>query len=281
MDISDINQNNRSEIFITSIFLERNQLTSFVLEWDGSKFKRIADKMNLHLRVIPGPEGKEILISQQGGIRTVFFGNVNQMIWDGAQYQPDHELSLPRGIDVYGFTYGDPFNNNTRVITALSENDRLQVFDQTGNREWESTQRYGGKNTFIEYQDAYFTENDEILRYYLHHRIFVTDFDKNGRNDIIAVQNHDTTQMLGKFRMIRSGHIQCLTGDTVGFSHKWKTRKISGYISDYTVGDVDNDGRDEVAATVVVKGESFFKSKQSYLILWNRMPSHEKAPDEM
>ena len=57
VDIADINNNGRAEIFITSILLERNQLHSFVLEWDGKDYVRIADKMNVHFRVIPGADG--------------------------------------------------------------------------------------------------------------------------------------------------------------------------------------------------------------------------------
>ena len=137
-----------------------------------------------------------------------------------------------------------------------------------------------GRNTYIEFLDDYFTDPDEIHRFYLPHRIFVTDFDGTGKNDIIVIKNHDTTQLLGKFRMIRSGHIECLSGDTVGFNHKWKTRKISGYISDYVVGGVDNDGRDEVACIVVTKSDTLFSGKQSYLLFWNWIPTQRGMPED-
>ncbi|GAG74886.1 unnamed protein product, partial [marine sediment metagenome] len=47
---------------------------------------------------------------------------------------------------------------------------------------------------------------------------------------------------------------------------KWKTREISGHISDYTIADIDNDGRDELVFSVVSKTGSVLGEAKSYLV---------------
>ena len=42
IDVVDVNGNGKAEIFVTNLKKERNALSSFVLEWDGGEFARIA-----------------------------------------------------------------------------------------------------------------------------------------------------------------------------------------------------------------------------------------------
>jgi hypothetical protein len=44
-----------------------------------------------------------------------------------------------------------------------------------------------------------------------------------------------------------------LSWDGVGLGPNWKTRSITGYIQDITIGDFDNDGQDELVAALVMK----------------------------
>jgi hypothetical protein len=37
----------------------------------------------------------------------------------------------------------------------------------------------------------------------------------------------------------------------LGLATRWKTRKISGFIRDYALGDFDNDGKMELVAAVI------------------------------
>jgi hypothetical protein len=65
--------------------------------------------------------------------------------------------------------------------------------------------------------------------------------------------------------MYKTGHIECLAWDNLGLFPKWKTRKISGYISDYTVADFDNDGQDELVYAAVPK-TGLTKKERSFIV---------------
>ncbi len=50
----------------------------------------------------------------------------------------------------------------------------------------------------------------------------------------------------------------------------WKTTEISGRISDYAIGDFDNDGYDEILASVVTKeGTTVGMESKSVLIAYD------------
>ena len=48
--------------------------------------------------------------------------------------------------------------------------------------------------------------------------------------------------------------IEAFSWDGVGLRPNWKTRTMTGYIPDYSVGDFDNDSQDELIAALILKG---------------------------
>jgi len=81
----------------------------------------------------------------------------------------------------------------------------------------------------------------------------------------VVVSNHDVTgSFLSQSRYYKSGHIQCLEWDAIGMRMKWKTQK-TGYISDYVIADLNNDGQDEVAFSVVLKSGPIVTNARSYI----------------
>ena len=80
----------------------------------------------------------------------------------------------------------------------------------------------------------------------------VTDLNADGVSEIIITQNTGTTgKLFERFRKYTSGSFVCLGWDGLGLAPLWHTRKISGYMADYFVGDFDNDGQPELVGAVV------------------------------
>ena len=51
-------------------------------------------------------------------------------------------------------------------------------------------------------------------------------------------------------RTYEKGEIQGLVWEEDGLMANWRTREIKGYIADYQVKDVENDGNDELVVAV-------------------------------
>jgi len=273
VDIADVNRNGKAEIFVTNLPKNYSRLKSFVLEWNGSKFKKVSDNNNWYYRTINIPGRGIVLIGQERGIGQLFKGKVYEMIWNNGRYEPGDQLILPSGMSVYGFAYGDALNSGQEMIVAFSKSEKIHILDQSGNNEWSSSENYGGSAVYLEslsYLEAFSEDRKEDeKRVYLPQRIHVADLDKDGKNEIIVVKNEDKAGSFPRLRYFENGYIECLSWNVIGMNFKWKTQKISGYISDYVIGDLNNDGNNEVIFSVVAKKSSITGTKKSYIVSWN------------
>ncbi|MBU2622492.1 MAG: VCBS repeat-containing protein, partial [Proteobacteria bacterium] len=276
IDIADINGNKKAEIFVTAIN-DSGRVLSFVLEWDGKDFKKISDNEDWHYRVLDIPaRGGKVLFAQKGGNASIFSGNVHELKWVHGYYISTNKEILPRGVNVYGFNYGDILNSGQEMTLGFNSNEYLSLFNANGGEEWTSSDPYGGSSAYLETPEeieaAKKSKHDQRPenRLYLPQRIIVTDLDNDKKKEILVVKNIDTTGgIFSRVRIFKSGYFECLSWDNVGLSPKWKTRKFSGYISDYTLGDIDNDGKDELVFLLVTQtGGSTLGSDRSFVVSW-------------
>jgi hypothetical protein len=271
VDVADINNNGKAEIFVTQPFRVSNKLNSFVLEWDGTTFQKIIHRSNWFYRVINVPSrGGSILLGQKHKTDTIFASaSVFEMAYENGQYEPIQSQALPKNINIYGFTYGDVLNDGREMIVAFSESDYVRILESNGNEEWKSSERYGGSNTYFDKRITGSPSIDEAERMYMKQRIHIADMDNDGKNEVIVVKNKDSTgRTLSRLRMFNKGHIECLEWDVIAMRLKWRTHTISGYISDYVVDDLNNDGKKELVFSVVSGGGFSLGKAKSYLATW-------------
>ncbi len=168
--------------------------------------------------------------------------------------------------------------NGQESVFALSRNGTLRILDSIGKEEWTSSDTYGGSNIYLlspADKKAATSVGRQIdptafKGLYLQQRIFITDLDKDKKNEVIVVKNHDAVRgLLQRYRNYSGGHFEALVWDNVGLRKKWKTRQFSGYISDYDVGDLNNDGTDELVFSVMAKSGTPFTDPKSYIVSWS------------
>ncbi len=272
VDVADINKNNKAEIFVTALSANSDRLASFVLEWDGSGFSKIDEDINMFLRVLKDP-GKErpIIVGQEKAVfQGVFSKNgVHEIEWaggsDGGSYESGKRLTLPKHVNIYGFTKGDALNEGKNMIVSFSRSENIKISDPNGSDIWISDNDYGGSNKYIDIQNPNEAKGDK-LRIYMVPRIHVADIDHDGKNEVIAVSNEDFAGgVMARLRSYDKGRIDSLSWNNGNLEQEWTTGEISGYISDYVVEDIDGDGRLELVFSVVAKGDGFFGSKKSYI----------------
>ena len=278
IDVGDINDNAIAEIFVTCLS-SKNRLQSFVLEWNGTEFKTLAKDENWYFRVVKGARGAPpLLLGQKGGFKNAFSGPVYKLQWNSGRYTAEDSQRLPNGAMVYGLTFGDVFNDGRESAVAITKNDTLSILDQDGNPEWTSSDTYGGSNVYLlaPAEKAEAEKPGQLIDptafggVYLQQRIFIADLDKDNQNEVIVVKNQDVTRgLLRRLRKYTSGHFEALVWDNVGLRPQWKTRRFSGYISDYDVDDFDNDGTAELVFAVLAQSDNAFSDPKSYFVSWS------------
>jgi hypothetical protein len=247
-----MNGNGHAEIFLTCLKTPGDRLDSFVLEWDGRGFQTISEEDPWYYRVIHPPDRGQVLLGQKRTMDAPFVPEVYELAWQSGKYAPQEAFSLPKGINIFGFTQGDIRNNGLQMTIAFDRDDHLRLFSLSGEEKWNSADRYGGSMNYVES----WTKNEDIPdRLYLPHRVYVEDLDGDSEEEVVVASNEGSMgRLFARLRKFSSGHMEILSWSSGGLVPELQTPKLSGYISDFGVGDVDHDGRDEVVVSHVSEG---------------------------
>ena len=268
VDVADINGNGYSEIFVSGLDSHRKGVHSMVLEWDGAHLKKIVDNSSWYYRVAKLAGRGTVLLGQQQKQRNPFRGNLYEMLWKQGSYVAGEKILFLRQNNLIGLTIGDVMNDDRDMVVAYNQRDHLQVIDQAGKVEWRDNEYLGGSMLYFLLPKAGREETEK--RHYFPMRVRIEDIDRDGKKEVIAAKNQEMTgKHLEEFRKFQNGRIMGLSWDGIGLARMWMTRKVSGHISDFFIGDFDNDGQDELVASVVVKeGSIVMTSPKSTLIVY-------------
>ncbi len=268
VDAADADGDGRAEIFVSSMNNVNKSLQSFVLEWDGDRFAEVSDKVRWYFRAMRDPERGDILMGQKRGIKEAFMPGVFELIANNGEYEAAGERKLPDWVNVFGFAYGDVLNTGSEMTVAFAENEELRMLNPDGTEEWRSNEAYGGSSLRLEDESDGIT-SDKYRKnvMYLPLRILIGDIDADDKTEVVVGKNKDTTgRLFSGLRLFKSGHIECLAWDNIGLYAKWRTREVSGHVSDYDVADVDNNGEKELVYSVITKIDSVLGKGKSYIV---------------
>lgn len=276
VDVGDINDNGRAEIFVSALNAKKNVVTSFVLEFDGQNFVNITDDSPWIYRVVRTPARGKILLGQRPPVGKPYAGKIYEMQWQNGRYVPGDVIKTPRETNLLGFSIGDIRNDGQEIAVAYKPNDRLRVIGASGKILWAGSERYGG--SMLHYLGSMREAGDQENRIYLPLRLTVFKPAADRDSLVITARNHDLSGRKLEFRKFTKSEFVALTWDGIGLVPNWQTRQISGYIQDFAVGDFDNDGQVElVAAVVLEEGRVILIGKPKSTIIAYELGGLEKA----
>lgn len=274
VDVADINRNGRAEIFVSNIRGEL--LDSFVIEYENGAYKQIASGLRWFMRSIASsPE--PVVVAQSKSIdspyNTAFDSPIYKLSWRDGSYEKGRQMAVPRGLPVYGLNVDSLDYSGILRVVALDEYDHICVYRKTtkplseihvigGSDEllWKSDEVYGGSTTYFkagtEQRKSY--EPGSPDKVYVRSRILISDTDHDGRKEVVIVRNMSSIgRILKNLKVYNRSEICSLAWDGIGLQEKWKTKKIQGYVADYQLKDIDNDGQNEIVLAVgITSGKS-------------------------
>ena len=266
--MADINANGVAEIFITSQTMQKDSLSSFVLEYDAGSYTRIVKGSSWYYRVSESPQRGKILLGQRNVLGDPYAGGIFELNWENTDYVPQKKIDTPPQTNLMGYMAGDVMNDGDESAVAYSANDRIMVINSAGKEEWKGSDRFGGSMLYVSGPK---TEVDQIEnRFYLPMRILVYQNPASGKSEIIVAKNHELTGHKLALRKFVNGHIESLSWHGLGVESNWRTRKMSGQIRDLYIADFDHDGKNELIAALILKeGSIAFTEKKSTLIAYD------------
>ena len=266
VDVADINGDGVPQIIVTS--LNDALLDSFVLEFKNGKYEKIASDIHWFLRVIETSSGTPMLLGQEYGTDKPFSTPIYEMVWRDGKYVSDQKMKIPIGLSIYGLTIDNLGIGGSDKVLALDDLDYLYITEKTNKSLgrltsigfsseeliWKSDDAYGGSNNYIENVENTITptEADKERNAYLNLRLLTYDFKKGGKKQLIIVKNLSSVGRIFKhYKGFSASEIYDLEWDGMGMAENWRTKKINGYVADYAIKDLDNDGKPELVLALV------------------------------
>jgi TolB-like protein len=255
LDVADVNQNGYAEIIVTSVV--GDNLQSFILEFEEGKFTKVIERADWYFRVLDHPKDGPLLIGQKMGSEGIPVGPIYKFLWKKKSFEKGPKMDFPKETNIFGLALADVRNKGTLDVVTLNESDQLRIQSADGKYTWTSKPRFGGTDNSYDtkkkkepgssYKDAL------DLRVYIRGRILIKDLNGDGINELIINANNASSSMFrtGRVRSFESAQIYDLVWEDGNLATLWKTREINGYIADYQVKDVDNDGDEELVVAVV------------------------------
>jgi TolB-like protein len=267
VDIADVNGNGIPEIFVTSI--NRQTIDSFVIEYRNGNYEVIAKGLSFMMRVI-NTTGTPRLLGQilSSDPQNPFINPIHTVSWENGKYVLGEKLQIPAGLSVYGLTLDAIDAAGVERVITFDENDYLRIYEKTskllihlktvmGSPEllWRSDDVYGGSNNTFKPAFAAGTrsmsESPDLI--YMNPRILTYDLNKDGKKEVLVVKNISAMgRVMKNMPLFTSAEVYNLEWDGVGLGEAWRTKKISGYVADYQIRDIDNDGQDEIVLSLVL-----------------------------
>jgi hypothetical protein len=180
---------------------------------------------------------------------------IYRMVWKKKSFEKGPKMKFPSETVIFGLTMADIRGKGKPEIIAFDRFDRLSIFSEDGKGQWRSRDRFGGTNNFYDTKkkaDIAFRPGDAPpWRTFIPGRILIRDLYRDGTPpQIIVNKNEFSTRLSDKMRSYEKGEIQGLVWEEDDLMASWKTREIKGYIADYQVKDVENDGNEELVVAV-------------------------------
>jgi hypothetical protein len=257
LDVADVNRNGIAEIIVTSVV--GDNLRSFILEYEEGKFKKIAENEDWYFRVLDHPKEGPLLIGQRMSSEGLISGPIYRFVWKKNSFERGPKMDLPKEARVFGLTVADIRSQGTFDCLILEDAERLNVISADGKISWRSKVLYGGTNNFYETKkkrDPHWSykENPMDWRVYIPGRIITKDLDGDGIKEVIINKNRRSSRLSDRVRTFETAEIYSLIWQDGTLDTHWKTREINGYVPDFQVKDVDNDGDEELVVAVVQPG---------------------------
>jgi len=277
VSVADINRNGRDEIFVSGqkkLSDIRMKASSFVLEWDGEKFARLAENLDYYLRAVRVPGEPVKLLAQKSGRDGTPLPEIYNLVWKNNTLVPGGTLSFPESADIYNSSIGDITGRGESETVMINPKRYLVLIDPLGQPLWRSTESYATTENSIKVEipskdipqpsddlrgDAYrfapIRDTDEGVRYiYLPSPVLLTDLDRDNRLEVVVARNLPGFGQLTGSRQYSKGEILSLTWGGTGMLENWKTGEIKGEINSLQVGDLNGDGHEELIVCTTESG---------------------------
>ncbi len=254
LDVADINGNGYPEIFVTAMTINRETLSSFVVEYNGSSYTTLQDGLSYYFRVIDSVDGNPVLYAQDKG-RGPYAGKIYIMSAANETYLEEKPIRVPKGTSVLSLARGPVREDGGNEFLSINQHHRLVLINDAGSNEWESTEKYGKTNNYwITGEPA--ADQTVREREYFNPRIKFHPVGEDQKNKVFLITNSEFgAGSIGQIKRFKDGRVEIMSWNGIALAPVFQTVPLQGWVSDFDIADIDNDGIEELVISVVTRSK--------------------------
>ena len=146
------------------------------------------------------------------------------------------------------------------MFVRLTQNDDLKVLGHDGEVLWESSEKYGGTESYIAQT---VTEGKEDETYYAGIQSSPVEY-----GDTLLIAQNEGERVMAYSKKFDGSQVVAMQWDGFTLQERWRTQPQSGYLADFEVADADNDGRDEIVMAVVYSRKGLLSKSRAALLIY-------------
>lgn len=270
VDVGDVNGNGFAEIFVTAQNSRGDMLRSFVLEYQNGQYRTILEKSPWFYKVAWAPDQGSFLLGQRHKPEAdPFQAEIVHLEYRDGEYVPRQTfVGQGKDLNLLGLAMGKITAQSAKPgAVALDSQDRLQAIAPGGGATWTSRDKYGGSTLFM--QGPAMGRGEDHERYYLSGRSAVLH-KPAGLDQVFTFRNKALSPVsLKRLRVYQEGQVLGLAWDGDSMQEEWQTKTYGGHFRDLVLGDLNNNGRLELAALLIQKEKlTVFSRAQSKVLVF-------------
>ncbi|MBI5598810.1 MAG: VCBS repeat-containing protein [Deltaproteobacteria bacterium] len=217
-------------------------------------------------------QGKGKILLGQGFRREGGFNKAVKVLKvEGAVVKDAGDFTLPPNVGIYDLALLDITGDGENDVVALDARGFMKIYTKRENgqwaEEWKSAESYGGDLNTIELAGG--KESSARGFVSVNGRFLYADVNGDGALDVIIKKNVAGGifgEMSERVMSFKNGSVRGLDWDGAVLAESWRTKDITGYIADFFIGDMDNNGEKDITILVVEQGGLFSGKETSALL---------------
>ncbi len=243
----DLDGDGRDEILFTG--MKDHELLSGIITFKNRGFSQYQADAGLYLKAFHEEGGRPVLAGQNlhAGKK-----ETNRYLWDGNSLQKGASMDLPGEADIFNTdTYLSGGPDGPAYVT-LGHPEGLRFFSSDLKMIMETALPGRIKQSFLPVHAGDDQGKSKKKRVRVSQKFLSGDFDKDGMDEVILIVERPWADIWGirhLFKVQVAADMILANGHVVEF---WDSEPVFGEILDLTVGDADNNGKDDLV--LIIKG---------------------------
>jgi hypothetical protein len=262
LDVLDFDGDGKQEVILSALHATSQTPLTLVYRHNGTTLVPVGKEARFFTSVVTLSDGRRACIGQKiDGID--YWGGLFQVVLGEKGLEPAKPLDMDGAFKVMSWDMAPAEEASQKGMITLSELGRLTYWSDAKTSVYRGDDNYGGSLLFLSKVEG---SKKREERRYLVSRVQAVDSDSVSGVGVLQTKNTLGSLFQG-MRRYKSGRVVVVNWNGYDLTPVAATPSFKGFVSDFSIVDIDGDGTPEAFCSVVNATGGFSGKSRSYFAL--------------